>query len=142
MVALPMATPATLTPCSTPHIHDGRDPTKANVSRFAASMSRYVVRVSRSTRGPNRSTTWSSAGGRSEFLANNVQWLPVAGWSATRQSHIAVTHPRHRPNGLDRLTGGLRQERGRRILGFLSEVLRRRLLRRGRSPSYVFECAA
>src|SRR5438477_4186793 len=93
MVALPAATPATLTPCSTPHIHAGREPTNANVSRLAGSMSRYVVRVNRSTRGANRSTIWVSVGGRSEFFANSVQWPAVAGCNATRQSHIDVTVP-------------------------------------------------
>src|SRR5437879_6389452 len=88
MVALPAATPATFTPCSTPHIHVGRDPVNAIVSSLRPSTSRYVVRVIVSFRGGNRSTSWTSPGGLSEFFANSVKPSAVAGYDATRQSHI------------------------------------------------------
>ena len=54
----------------------------------------WVVRVVASRRGAKRSTTCSSAGGRSEFFANSVQLRSVAGYNATRQSHTAATLPR------------------------------------------------
>src|SRR4051794_10216663 len=91
MVALPAATPATFTPCSTPHIQVGREPTNAIVSWSRPSISTCVARVVVSRRGANRSTTCVSLGGRSEFFAKSVQSSAVAGYSATRQSHTRAT---------------------------------------------------
>src|SRR5690349_15299862 len=93
MVALPAATPAALTPCSTPHIHVGRDPTNAIVSPSCPSISMCVVLVVDSRRDGNCSTTCTSDGGRSEFLANNVLPFAVAAGSATRQSHTRRSYP-------------------------------------------------
>src|ERR1700704_4948780 len=59
------------------------------VSPLRPSISMCVVRVVVSRRGWNRSTACTSAGGRSEFLANSVLPGAVAGDRATRQSHIA-----------------------------------------------------
>ena len=88
MVALPAATPASLTPCSTPHIHAGRDPRNRMSSPSWGSISRYVVRPgSRSGLEPFEQLHFG--GGRSEFFANNV-------WPSRSRGRRdeAVTHRR------------------------------------------------
>ena len=86
--SFPTATPASLTPCSTPHIHEGRDPTKPMVRPAWPGISMYVARVTSSWRGACHSITCGSSGGRSLFLANTVTPLVVADGRAHRQSHM------------------------------------------------------
>ena len=59
------------------------------VGPSAGAIVRYVVRVASSRRGACHSTHWNSRGDRSEFFANNVVPVAVAGASAHRQSHTA-----------------------------------------------------
>src|SRR5215211_4726236 len=90
MVSLPAATPASLTPCSKPHIHHGREPSTPRVGPGAGAVSTWVARTGPSSRrGGCHSSRCASSGGRSEFLAQSVRPAAVAGASATRQSHTS-----------------------------------------------------
>src|SRR5829696_1517571 len=91
MVSLPAATPASLTPCSKPHIHHGRDPRTPTVGPRAGSTATWVARTGPSSRrGGCHSSHCASPGGRSEFLAHSVCPAAVAGARATRQSHTGA----------------------------------------------------
>ena len=82
--SFPIATRCSLHPCSKPHIHVGREPTRAYAP--VSSRSRCVVR---SEPWPSRagyvSTTWTSSRGRSEFFPKSV---PV-GPTEHRVSHMS-----------------------------------------------------
>src|SRR5579875_663180 len=100
--SLPMATPCSFTPCSAPHSHNGRDSSTAAVG--LDSTCRYCVR---STPLPLRrawaSGSWTSDGGRSEFLANSVPCVPtthrVSHTSASQRSRQLVGRPLPRAHG-------------------------------------------
>src|ERR1700674_3982996 len=91
MVAFPAATPAVLTPCSTPQHHAGREPNHPMVSPRLGATSMYVARTAaRSRRGGCHSNRWASPGGRSAAFASRAG-AAEAGGKATRQSHITGT---------------------------------------------------
>ena len=84
--SFPMATPCSLTPCSAPQSHVGRE---RNVACAPVSpMVRYCVRRVHpaEARRPKGQATWTSPGGRSEFLANTM----APGPGAHRVSHMAA----------------------------------------------------
>src|SRR6476661_4329543 len=82
-----MATPCSLTPCSTPHSHVGREPTNAEAP--GSGSSRYCVRtVPPAGRAGNHSTTCGSSGGRSEFLPNSAPRPPT---TASVSQHTATS---------------------------------------------------
>ena len=76
--SFPMATPCSLTPCSAPQSQVGQE---RNVACAPASpMERYCVRSVQpaDVRRPKGQATWTSPGGRSEFLANTMPRRPGA----------------------------------------------------------------
>src|SRR6266550_4402111 len=69
--SFPIATPCSLTPCSTPHNHVGREP--RNAWAPGSAMVRYCVRsAAPAARRACHSTTCASSACRSEFFANNI----------------------------------------------------------------------
>ena len=77
--SLPIATPCSLTPCSAPHSHVGRDTTAAAAP--GSGSARYCVCsvgvAPAGARPACDSTTCASSGGRSEFFANSVPVGPT-----------------------------------------------------------------
>ena len=76
--SFPMATPCSLTPCSAPQSQVGQE---RNVACAPVSpMVRYCVRSVQpaEARRPKGQATWTSPGGRSEFLANTMPRGPGA----------------------------------------------------------------
>src|SRR6185369_15774975 len=89
----PIATPFSLTPCSSPHSHDGRAHTSANVWA-TSSISMYWQRSgepSGDLRAGAENSGWHSAAGRSEFFAKIVRPDAVRAPSATRLSQLTRT---------------------------------------------------
>ena len=86
--SLPMATPCSLTPCSAPHSQVGQERKVACAP--ASPMVRYCVRRVHPAelRRPNGQATWTSPGGRSEFLANTMP----AGPGAHSVSHMLAVY--------------------------------------------------
>ena len=84
--SLPMATPCSLTPCSAPHSQVGQERKVAWAP--VSPMVRYCVRNVQpaEARRPNGHATWTSPGGRSEFLANTIPCGP----GAHRVSHMVA----------------------------------------------------
>ena len=83
--SLPIATPCSLTPCSSPHIHTGWEPSRAAAGASGTEM--WVTLrsppSSSGSRRPNHRSTWASSGGRSLALANSIP----PGWRARHVAH-------------------------------------------------------
>src|SRR5262245_58576837 len=108
--SLPIATPASLTPCSNPQIHHGRLPRTARVSG-ASGISTYVQRTV-VPGGWRRAGTpwrgWHSVAGRSLFFAKSVRPLRVSEPRATSVSQLVFTGSSNSPAPRRRVRPGHR----------------------------------
>jgi hypothetical protein len=95
--SLPIATPCSFTPCSSPQSHAGREASSAWAPGSASS--RYCVRtVPPAGRRSTRSTTCASFGGRSEFFPKRVAFGPTM-QRVSHTSNAALTAARPRGAG-------------------------------------------
>ena len=84
--SFPIATRCSLTPCSSPHIHAGREPQSRDAPASGISMCGCAA-CRRADARAATSISWTSEEGRSEFLAKSVPPGPMA----QSVSHMAIT---------------------------------------------------